>query len=64
LIGTGEDERYGHIADVRTRFGYKRQKKPGKGLILRYLERTTGHSRQQLTRTNKRWRTGKKLVKA
>ena len=58
------DKRYGHIAAVLTRFGYKRLKKRDKGLILRYLERTTGYSRQQLTRIIKRWRTGKKLVKA
>ena len=59
-----DDERYGHIAAVLNRFGYKRLKKPDKGLILRYLERTTDYSRQQLTRIIKRWRTGKKLVKA
>jgi transposase InsO family protein len=59
-----DDERYRHIADVLGRFGYRRLKKPGKGLILRYLERTTGYSRQQLTRLVKRWRAGKKLAKA
>jgi len=59
-----EDERYGHIAAVLNRFGYKRLKKPDKGLVVRYLERTTNYSRQQLTRIIKRWRTGKKLVKA
>lgn len=59
-----DDERYGHIAAVLNRFGYKRLKKPDKGLILRYLERTTDYSRQQLTRIIKRWWTGKKLVKA
>ena len=60
--GKGGD-RYAHIAEVLHRFGYKRLKKPDKGLILRYLERTTDYSRQQLTRIVKRWRTGKKLVK-
>lgn len=59
-----DDERYGHIATVLNRFGYKRLKKPDKGWILRYLECTTNYSRQQLTRIIKRWRTGKKLVKA
>ena len=48
LVGTiavefsacGKDgDRYGHIAEVLHRFGYKRLKKPDKGLILRYLER-------------------------
>jgi transposase InsO family protein len=72
LVGTkavefsacGKDgDRYAHIAGVLHRFGYNRLKKADKGLILRYLERTTDYSRQQLTRIAKRWRTGKKLVK-
>jgi transposase InsO family protein len=61
--GTGEDERYRHIAGVLARFGYQRLKKPDKGLILRYLERTTGYSRQQVTRLVKRWSDGKGLRK-
>ena len=36
-----DDNRYRHTAEVINRFGYKRLKKPDKGLILRYLERTT-----------------------
>lgn len=59
----GEDERYRHIAGVLARFGYKRLKKPDKGLILRYLMRTTGYSRQQLTRLVGRWCDGKVLRK-
>jgi len=47
----GQDEaRYRHIEEVLRRFRYGRLKKPDKGLVLRYLERTTGYSRQQLTR--------------
>jgi hypothetical protein len=42
VTGEGEDGRYRHIAGVLKRFGCKRLKKPDKGLILRYLERTTG----------------------
>ncbi|MDP2809433.1 MAG: hypothetical protein Q8O34_04725 [Rhodocyclaceae bacterium] len=59
-----DDDRYRHIEDVLKRFGYVRLQKPDKGLVLRYLERTTGYSRQQLTRIVKRGRTGKKLTKA
>jgi transposase InsO family protein len=59
----GEDERYRHIAGVLARFGYKHLKKPDKGLILRYLERTTGYSRQQITRLVKRWSEGQGLRK-
>jgi transposase InsO family protein len=59
-----DGERYRHIGDVLRRFRYKQLGRADKGLILRYLERTTGYSRQQLTRLVKRWRAGKKLVKA
>lgn len=59
----GEDGRYRHISAVLTRFGYKGLAKPDRGLILRYLERTTGYSRQQLTRLVKRWHEGRGLRK-
>jgi transposase InsO family protein len=45
-----DDERYRHIEGVVKRFQYAGLKRAGKGLVLRYLERTTGYSRQQLTR--------------
>ena len=45
-----DDTRYAHIADVLRRFQSAGLKRPEKGLVLRYLERTTGYSRQQLTR--------------
>ena len=59
----GEDERYRHIAAVLSRFGYRQLRRPDKGLILRYLERTTGYSRQQITRLVKRWGEGRGLRK-
>ena len=47
----GDDEgRYSHIQAVLKRFAYPRLKRANKGLVLRYLGRTTGYSRQQLTR--------------
>lgn len=55
---------YDHIGDVLRRFRYGQLRRPDKGVILRYLKRTTGYSRQQITRLVKRWRTGQKLVKA
>lgn len=58
------DACYEDIAAVLNRFGCKRSKKPDKGWMRRYLERTTDYSRQQLTRIIKRWGMGKKLVKA
>lgn len=48
-LGEGSP-RYAHIAAVLRRLGYRRLKRQEKGVVLRYLERTTGYSRQQLTR--------------
>lgn len=60
----GDEERYRHIEEVLKRFGYARLRRADKGVILRYLGRTSGYSRQQLTRLVARGlRTGK-LAKA
>ena len=59
-----DDERYRHIEAVLKRFGYGRLGRMDKGLVLRYLERTTGYSRQQLTRLVARYRCAGKLAKA
>jgi hypothetical protein len=50
LASEGEDARYAHIEAVLKRFGYRRLGRKEKGLVLRYLMRTTGYSRQQVTR--------------
>ena len=52
-----------HIAAVLRRLGYRRLKRPDKGVVLRYLERTTGYSRQQLTRLVRRGLEGEVLAK-
>jgi len=44
--GCGKDQdRYRHIEGVLRRFGYARLKRQDKGLLVRYLMRTTGYSR-------------------
>ena len=55
--------RYEHIAAVLRRLGYRRLKRPDKGVVLRYLERTTGYSRQELTRLVRRGLDGEVLAK-
>jgi len=51
----GDDEaRYEQIQSVVRRFRYPRLKRREKGLVIRYLQHTTGYSRQQLTRLIKR----------
>lgn len=46
----GDDTRYAHIEAALRRFGYRRLGRKHKGVALRYLVRTTGYSRQQVTR--------------
>ncbi len=60
--GCGHDaERYAHIGSVVRRFVYARLKRPAKGLVVRYLMRTTGYSRLHLTRLIKRVVDGESL---
>ena len=47
-------ERYAFIARTLQRFGYRRLPRASKGVVLRFLERVSGYSRQQLTRLVKR----------
>src|SRR5258706_2367334 len=56
-------ERYGFISTVLQRFRYYRLSRSDKGVVLRYLERTTGYSRHQLTRLVGRCRDGPSLAK-
>ena len=48
------EERYTFIARTVRRFGYARLKRAEKAVVLRFLERVSGYSRQQLTRLVKR----------
>ena len=57
------NERYAFIARTVRRFGYTRLKRADKAVVLRFLERVSGYSRQQLTRLVKRGRERRPLVK-
>jgi transposase InsO family protein len=59
---TGE-ERYDFIARTVRRLGYARLKRTDKGVVLRFLGRVSGYSRQQLTRLVQRVRTQAPLLK-
>ena len=50
-----DDERYGHISRVLSRFDYPHCTRRDRGVLLRYLAHTSGYSRAQLTRLIKRW---------
>ena len=43
----GDTERYAHISRVLKRFDYPRLPKRQRGVVLRYLKRTSGYSRAQ-----------------
>jgi transposase InsO family protein len=57
------DERYDFIARTLQRFGYHRLPRRSKGVVLRFLERVSGYSRQQLTRLVKRGGGQRPLIK-
>ena len=60
----GEDaERYRHITEVLRRFNYAGLGKSDRGLVLRYLQITTGYSRAQLKRLVARAINGERLLK-
>lgn len=58
-----DEERYKHIQSVIRRFRYRSLKRSQKGLLIRYLQHTTGYSRQQLTRLICRASSGQPLRK-
>jgi len=55
-------ERHRFIERVLTRFDYARHGRAAKGVLLRYLERMTGLSRQQVTRLARQYRQGGTLA--
>ena len=56
-------ERYGFIARTVRRFGYGRLKRAEKAVLLRFLERVSGYSRQQISRLVKRGSERRPLIK-
>ena len=58
-----EAERYAFIARTVKRFGYGRLRRADKAVILRFLERVSGYSRQQIARLVKRGGERRPLVK-
>ena len=52
-------ERYAHIGRVIKRFDYHHRNKRERGVLLRYLQHTSGYSRAQITRLVKQWHTNR-----
>jgi hypothetical protein len=57
------EERYGFIGRTVHRFSYRRLKRGQKAVVLRFLERVSGYSRQQLARLVKRGEERAPLIK-
>ena len=49
-LAPGRKDAYRHVERVLRRFSYRKPGKAEKGLVRRYLQRTTGRSRAQVTR--------------
>ena len=47
---TSKDERYRWMQQTLIKFGYRRLSKADKGIVIRYLMKMSGYSRQQATR--------------
>ena len=62
-IRVRKEDRYGFIERTLKRLGYARHSRADKGVLLRYLERMTGLSRQQVTRLMRQYRKNGKLSK-
>ena len=59
----GDDsERYEHISRVLKRFDYPRRSKRERGVLLRYLQLTSGYSRAQITCLITQWHTNRLAV--
>ena len=60
LVASSQDECYRGIQYILVKFRYAAQKKHSKGIVVRFLIKITGYSRQQITRLIKQYRdTGK-----
>ena len=49
-VATTKDERYKFVERILKRFTYQRIKRREKGVVIRFLQKVSGYSRQQLTR--------------
>lgn len=55
-VASSKDERYEFVEGILKRFAYSRLKRRDKGVVIRFLRKITGYSRQQLTRMIDRYK--------
>lgn len=54
-VATNKDERYHFVEGILRRFNYPRLARSDKGIVIRFLGKVSGYSRQQLTRMIQRF---------
>lgn len=54
-VASSKDERYQFVESVLKRFGYARLERRDKGIVIQFLMKVSGYSRQQLTRMIQRY---------
>ena len=54
-VASSKDERYQFVEGVLKQFGYIRLKRYDKGVVIKFLIKVSGYSRQQLTRMIQRY---------
>lgn len=60
-VASSKDERYAFIERILKRFGYARLKRQEKGVVIKFLQKVSGYSRQQITRHIQRFTVTGKL---
>jgi len=61
VIATSKDERYRFVEGILKRFSYPRLVRADKGVVIQFLGKVSGYSRQQLTRMIQRYTKNGKL---
>lgn len=62
-VATSKDERYRFVESLLARFTYPRLKRTEKGIMIQFLMKVSGYSRQQLTRMIQRYISNGKLMR-
>jgi len=62
-VASNKDERYQFVEKILKQFGYFRLKRHDKGVVIQFLEKISGYSRQQLTRMIHRYKREGRLIR-
>lgn len=54
-VASSKDDRYHFVEKILKRFAYPHLKRKEKGVVIKFLQKTSGYSRQQLTRMIQRY---------